>query len=40
MLAARLVQIVVQVGAGRDQAVDVAVEDEVRDDKTPSTAGR
>ena len=33
MLAARLVEIVVEVRAGRDEAVDVAVQDEVRDDQ-------
>ena len=32
MLAARLVKIVIQVRAGRDQAVDVAMLDQVRDD--------
>ena len=37
-LAARFVQIVIQVGAGRDEAVDVAVRDQVRDDQ-PQAAG-
>ena len=32
-LAARFVQIVIEVRAGRHQAVDVAVEDQVRDDQ-------
>ena len=38
VLTARLVQIVVQVRAGRDEAVHVAVGDEVRDDQ-PEPAG-
>ena len=38
MPAARFVQVVVEVGAGRDEAVDVAVGDEVRDDQ-PQAAG-
>ena len=33
VLAARFVQIVVEVRAGRDEAVDVAVRDQVRDDQ-------
>ena len=36
--AARLVQIVIQIRAGRDQAVDVAVLDQMRDDQ-PHAAG-
>ena len=36
--AARLVQIVVEVGAGRDQAVDIPMLDEMRDDE-PQPAG-
>ena len=38
MLAARLVQIVIEVRAGRDEAVDVAIGDQVRDHQ-PQTAG-
>ncbi len=38
MAAPRLVEVVVEVGAGRDQAVDVAVRDEVGDDQ-PQPAG-
>ena len=38
-LPARFVQVVIEVRAGRDEAVDVAVQDEMRDDE-PQAAGR
>jgi hypothetical protein len=40
MLAARLVQIVVEVRAGRDEAVDVAVQDQVRDHQAQAAGGQ
>ena len=39
-LAARFVQIVIQVGAGRDEAVDVAVGDEMRDDQAQAAGAQ
>ena len=40
VLAARLVEIVVEVRAGRDQAVDVAVGDQVRDDQAQAAGAQ
>ena len=40
MLSARFVEIVIQVRAGRHQAVDVAVQDQMRDDQTQTAGGQ
>ena len=40
MLAARFVQIVIEVRAGRDQDVDVAVGDQVRDRQAQAAGGQ
>ena len=40
MLAARLVEIVIEVGAGRHEAVDVPVSDEVRHDHSEAARGQ
>ena len=40
MLAARFVQVVIQIGAGRDQAIDVTVLNQMGDDQAQAAGGQ